>query len=471
MEKKRVVKFTDTTMRDGHQSLLATRMKIEHMLPMLEKIDNIGYHSLEVWGGATFDTTMRFLDEDPWERLQTIKKHCPKTPLQMLLRGQNIVGYRNYADDVLEKFIMYACKHGMNIFRIFDALNDVRNQEKAMEFVKKYGGHVQAVVCYSISPVHDVAYHVKQAKKLQERGADSVCIKDMAGIIAPGPAYDIIKGIKEETGLPVQLHTHYTSGMGSMAYLKAIEAGCDVVDTAISSLSVQTSQPAIETMVAALDSLGYETNIELPILKEIADYYKDVRKKYYRQFDLTNPFPDTNVLVYQVPGGMISNFLSQLQQANALDKLPEVLAEVPRVKADFGYPPLVTPSSQIVGSQAALNVLTGGRYKMATNEVKQYMRGYYGEPPAPVNEEVRKQIIGDDEVITCRPADLIEPELGKSKELVAAVMEKEEDIVSTAIFPNVAVPFLEKRLTEKTKVDFNIVRENSEDGNCKAYPT
>ncbi|MZP28354.1 pyruvate carboxylase subunit B [Heliobacterium undosum] len=466
---KRVIKFTDTTLRDSHQSLLATRMKIEDMLPILEKIDAIGYHSIECWGGATFDTTMRFLNEDPWERLWTIKKHC-KTPTQMLLRGQNCVGYKHYADDVLEAFIKYACEGGMDIFRIFDALNDVRNMEKAMEYTKKYGGHVQGVLCYTISEFHTTKYYVDMAKKLAERGADSICVKDMAGILTPGSAYEVVKEVKAAVGLPIQLHTHYTSGMGGMMYLKAIEAGCDVIDTAISSLALSTSQPACETMVATLESLGYETNLDLLKLKEIADYFKDVRKKY-SQFDLTDGTPDTNVLVYQVPGGMISNFLSQLAQQNALHKLPDVLAEVPRVREDFGYPPLVTPSSQIVGSQAALNVLLGERYKMATNEVKQYMRGFYGQPPAPVNEEVRRKIVGNDEVIHVRPADLIPPGMEEAKKGVASVMQKEQDVVTYAIFPNVALPFLEERLAKQTQVDFKIAKEGADDeGKVVTYP-
>ncbi|MCW2277404.1 pyruvate carboxylase subunit B [Heliophilum fasciatum] len=471
---KRVIKFTDTTCRDAHQSLLATRMKIEHILPIIEKIDAIGYHSLEVWGGATFDTTMRFLGEDPWERLWEIKKHC-KTPLQMLLRGQNCVGYKHYPDDVLEAFIKYACQGGMNIFRVFDALNDIRNMEKSFEYVKKYGGHNQAVLCFTTSPVHNVKYFVDMAKEVQKRGADSICIKDMAGIAKPADVAEVIRGIKNEMDIMIQVHTHYTSGMGAMMYLKAIEAGADVVDTAISSLSMSTSQPAVETMVAALEGLTdpqgryYETGLSQVKLKEIADYYADVRKEY-AQFDLTSGTPDTNVLVYQVPGGMISNFLSQLAQQNALDKLPEVLAEVPRVREDFGYPPLVTPSSQIVGAQAALNVLVGERYKIATNEVKQYMRGFYGKPPGFVNEEIRKKIIGDDEVITCRPADVIEPAMQEARNAVAAVMQKEEDVVTYAIFPNIALGFLEERLAKKTQVDFTLAKEGTENGKCVTYP-
>lgn len=473
---KRLVKFTDTTLRDSHQSLLATRMKLEDMIPILDKIDAIGYHSIEVWGGATFDTTMRFLNEDPWERLATIKKYC-KTPTQMLLRGQNVVGYKHYPDDILEHFVKYACKNGMDIFRVFDALQDVRNMEKAMEYVKVYGGHVQACIVYTISHIHTVDYYINEAKKLKERGADSICLKDMAGILAPQPAYEIISRLKAEVGLPVQLHAHYTSGMAAMTYMKAVEAGCDVIDTAISSLSLSTSQPACESMVAALEGLTvngvtYETGLDLVKLKEISDYFKDVRKKpFYKQFDLTDGTPDTNVLVYQVPGGMISNFLSQLAQQNALDKLPAVLDEVPRVREDFGYPPLVTPSSQIVGAQAALNVLVGERYKMATNEVKQMMRGFYGQTPGSVNEEVRKKIIGDDEVITCRPADIIPPGMEQAKKEIAAFMEKEEDVVSYAIFPQVAQKFLEERMAAKTNTDYQLAKQGEEDGKTVVYPS
>lgn len=441
---KRRVGITDTTLRDGHQSLLATRMKIEDMLPIVEEIDSMGFHSVEVWGGATFDSCIRFLNEDPWERLRVLKRHFKNTKLQMLLRGQNVVGYKHYADDVLDEFIRYSVSNGMDIFRIFDALNDVRNMERAMKMVKQEGGHVQATVVYTISPVHDYDFYMKTAEELQDLGADSICLKDMAGILSPYLAYEIIKGWKERLDIPVQLHAHYTSGMAAMAYLKAIEAGVDVIDCAISTMALQTSQPAIETMVASLEGSPYETNLELTKLNRMAEYFKEARKNY-TQFDSSSCSVDTNVLLYQVPGGMISNFVNQLKEQNALDKLPQVLAEVPRVREDFGFPPLVTPSSQIVGTQAAINIIVGARYMFATDEVKNYMRGFYGRPPAPVNEEVRKKIIGDEKPITVRPADLIDPELPKARELAAEYIQKPEDVVSVALFPQVAPEFLKQR--------------------------
>ncbi len=448
MGETRKVKITDTTMRDGHQSLLATRMRTEHMLPILEKVDQVGFQSIEMWGGATFDTCMRFLNEDPWERLRAIRYHMKNTKLQMLLRAQNVVGYKHYADDVLEEFVKRAVDNGMDIFRIFDALNDIRNMEKSIEYVKREGAHAQATVVYTISPVHDYDFYMRTGKELMELGVDSICLKDMAGILAPKPAYDIVKGWKENLGIMVQLHCHYSSGMAAMAYLKAAEAGVDVIDCAISSMSSQSSQPSIESMVCALQDTPYDTGLDIGLLSEIADYFKEVRTNY-TEFDNASCSPDTNVLIYQIPGGMISNFINQLKEQNALDKLPEVLAEVPRVREDFGFPPLVTPTSQIVGSQAAFNVIFGQRYAMATNESKMYMRGYYGRPPASVNEEVRKKIIGDEEPIECRPADLIEPELPSAKETCESYMEKPEDIVSVALFPQVAPQFLEDRMANK----------------------
>ncbi|MGQ9556979.1 MAG: oxaloacetate decarboxylase subunit alpha [Desulfurispora sp.] len=458
---KKPVRITDTTLRDGHQSLLATRMKLEHMLPIVEKIDDAGFYSAEVWGGATFDSCLRFLNEDPWERLRVLRRHFKKTRLQMLLRGQNVVGYKHYADDVLDEFIKYTVYNGLDIFRIFDALNDVRNMERAIRVVKQEGAHAQATVVYTISPVHDFDFYMRTAQELEQLGADSICLKDMAGILAPYPAYEIIKGWKERLSIPVQLHCHYTSGMASMAYLKAVEAGVDVIDCAISSMALQTSQPATESMVAALKDTPHDPGLDLALLSEIADYFKEVRK-HYAQFDNASTSVDTNVLQYQVPGGMISNFINQLKEQNALHKLPEVLAEVPRVRADFGYPPLVTPSSQIVGTQAAINVILGERYKMATNEVKNYMRGYYGRPPAPVNEEARKKIIGDEEPITCRPADLIEPELPKARQEAGPYMEKPEDVISVALFPQVAPQFLQERMAKKIKVDLELAAQGSE---------
>jgi len=442
-EIKRPVKITDTTLRDGHQSLLATRMKTEHMLPILEKIDQVGYHSLEVWGGATFDTMLRFCNEDPWERLRTIRKHC-KTKLQMLLRGQNIVGYKNYPDDVLTEFVKKTVYNGLDIFRIFDALNDVRNMQKAMEVAKKEGAHVQATCSYTISPVHNVEYFVKLAKTLEEMGADSICLKDMAGIVTPEAAYQIIKAWKENLKIPVQLHCHYTSGMASMAYLRAIQAGVDVIDCAVSTIALQTSQPAVEPMVVTLKETPWDTGLDLKKLVEIAQYIGEVRKEHYANFDLASKSVDVNVLLYQVPGGMMSNFYSQLRDQGALDRLNEVLEELPKTREDLGYPPLVTPTSQIVGIQAVFNVLFG-RWVVNSNETINYVRGYYGRPPAPVNPEVQKMIIGDEEPITCRPADLIESGLEEARKIAEPYMIQEEDVLTVAIFPEVGLEYLKKR--------------------------
>ena len=437
------VGITDTTLRDGHQSLLATRMKTEDMLPILEKHDAVGFRSLEMWGGATFDTSMRFCGDDPWERLKEIRRRV-KTPLQMLLRGQNVVGYRNYADDVLTEFIKRSAAYGMDIFRIFDALNDVRNLEKAMEVVVAEGAHAQPTVVYTISPVHDTAYFVKLAKTLEGMGAHSIAIKDMAGILAPYPAYEIVSAMKSAgVKVPIHMHCHYTSGMGSMAYLKAIEAGADVIDCAISSMALQTSQPAIEPMCAALQGTERDTGFDMKLLTEIAEYWKGVRDKYV-EFDVAGKSIDTNVMIYQIPGGMMSNFISQLDQQNALHRLPEVLEELPRCREDFGYPPLVTPTSQIVGTQSVLNVLFG-RYKMNTAETTQYMRGYYGKPPAAINEAVRKTIIGDEQPITCRPADMLEPELPAAREQAKDIAKNEDDILSYVIYPQVAPDFFKQR--------------------------
>ncbi|NLW25723.1 MAG: oxaloacetate decarboxylase subunit alpha [Clostridia bacterium] len=465
---KRYVGITDTTLRDGHQSLLATRMKTKDMLPIAEEMDEIGFYSLEVWGGATFDTCMRFLNEDPWERLKALRKAFKKTKLQMLLRGQNLVGYKHYADDVVEAFVAKAAEHGIDIFRIFDALNDVRNMQKAIEEVKKNKKHVQATISYTLGPIYDLDYYLDLGRKLKELGADSICIKDMAGILAPYAAYDLVKALKKEIGLPIQVHTHYTSGMGSMMYLKAVEAGADVIDTANSALALGTSQPATETMVAVLNEGPYDTGIDLNRLTGLAEYFKKVRKNY-AEFDVYKSGVDVNVLRYQVPGGMLSNFITQLSQQNAMDKFEEVLQEVPRVRADLGYPPLVTPSSQIVGSQAVLNVLMGERYKMVTNEVKNYMRGLYGQPPGKVNEEVRKKIIGDEEPITVRPADLIEPQMEQVRKEIGHLAETEEELLLYALFPQVAKPFLEDRAAGKWKVDLNIAAANHEEHGSVFY--
>jgi len=459
----RPVRITDTTLRDGHQSLLATRMRTEDMLPIIDKMDRVGFYSFEVWGGATFDSCLRFLGEDPWERLRTLRRAFKNSRLQMLLRGQNLVGYRHYPDDVVEAFVRKAVSNGLDIIRIFDALNDTRNMRKAIEVTKEAGAHVQATVVYTTSPIHTVDHFVEVARELAGMGADSICVKDMAGILDPYTAYTLVSRLKAEVGLPVQVHTHYTSGMASMALLKAVEAGADVIDTAISSLALGTSQPACETMVAALKGTPYDTGLDLDLLSEIAEYFREVRKKY-AEFDVAPPGVDTNVLRYQIPGGMISNFISQLSQQNALDRLGEVLDEVPRVREDLGYPPLVTPSSQIVGAQAVLNVLAGERYKMVTNEVRAYLRGLYGRPPGPVNEEVRRKIIGDEPLVDGRPADELEPGLPEARRLAAPYMEQEEDVISVALFPQVALKFLQERMARKTGVDYALAEEARKNG-------
>ncbi|MDO8617226.1 MAG: pyruvate/oxaloacetate carboxyltransferase [Dehalococcoidia bacterium] len=437
------VRITDTTMRDGHQSLLATRMRTEDMLPIAEQMDEAGFHSVEVWGGATFDTALRFLREDPWDRLRELKKRFRKTPLQMLLRGQNVVGYRHYADDVVEKFCELAVKNGMDIFRIFDALNDLRNLETAVRAVKKAGGHVQGTICYTISPVHTPDMFAAQAKQLEEMGSDSICIKDMAGLLHPYVAYEIVRSIKEVVKVPVQMHCHCTSGMAEMSYLKAAEAGLDVMDCALSTLSQGTSQPPAESMVATFQETQHDTGLNLEQLTHLADYFGEVRKKY-AAFE-GNVRLDAGVLLHQVPGGMISNLVSQLREQGAIDKLKDVLDEIPRVRKDMGYPPLVTPTSQIVGTQAVLNALFGQRYKQVTKESRAVVLGQYGQTPAPISAEVRKTIAPDAEPITGRPADGIEPELKKARAEAGGLARSEEDVVSYVLFPQVAREFLEWR--------------------------
>lgn len=469
MAKKRAPKLCDTSLRDAHQSLFATRMKTEDMLPILEKLDSVGYYSSEMWGGATFDTCMRFLNEDPWERLWTIRKHMKNTKLQMLLRGQNVLGYHNYPDDVVEAFVKAMVKGGIDIVRIFDALNDVRNMETAIRATKEAGAHAQGTVVYTISPVHDIPLYVRIAKDLVDLGVDSICIKDMAGLLTPYTAYELVKELKKAVSVPINLHCHYTSGMASMTYLKAIEAGMDIVDTASSPLALGTSQPPAESLVASLAGTPYDTGLDLEQLSEIAAYWRDVKKKYDK-FAAVSSGVDTNVLSYQIPGGMISNLASQLQQQGALDKYRDCLAEVPRVRKELGYPPLVTPTSQIVGTQAVFNVLMGERYKIVPKEVKDYMLGYYGRPPAEIDKEVQKKIIGNEEPITCRPADLIEPGLEKAKKAIARYVQKPEDILSYAIFPQVAENFLKERLAAKTKVDYNIAEAAEADGPQPYYP-
>lgn len=443
----RKIGITETVLRDAHQSLIATRMRIEEMLPILEQLDNVGYHSLEAWGGATFDSCLRFLNEDPWERLRVIRSKAKKTKLQMLLRGQNLLGYKHYADDVVEYFVQKAVANGMDIIRIFDALNDARNVEKSIKACKKEGGHAQATVCYTTSPAHTLELFVKDAKQLESMGADSICIKDMAGLLLPYAAYDLVKAIRENVKIPLALHTHYTSGAGSMTYLKAIEAGIDVVDCAISPLSMGTSQPPTETMVATLQNSGFDTGLDLNALSDIADYFRPLREKYIESGLLDQKVlgVDVNALKYQVPGGMLSNLVSQLKQSNAVNKYEEVLKEVPRVREDFGFPPLVTPTSQIVGTQAVLNVLMGERYKMVPKESKALVKGEYGKTPAPIPAEITKKILGEEQPITCRPADLIEPELDSIKAKIKDLMIQDEDVLSYALLPQVAETFFKNR--------------------------
>ncbi len=449
------VKITETILRDAHQSLVATRMTTEQILPIVEKLDKVGYNSLEAWGGATFDSCLRFLNEDPWERLRKIKDRAKNTPLQMLFRGQNILGYRHYADDIVEYFVEKSVDNGIDIIRIFDALNDVRNLQASIKAANKAKAHVQATVCYTISPVHNIESFTKLAKELEEMGASSICIKDMAGLLLPVAAYDLVKAMKETVKIPIQLHTHYTSGVASMTYLKAIEAGVDIIDCAMSPLSMGTSQPATEAMVAALQGTPYDTGYDLKLLTEIAEYFRPLREEYLSS-GLMNPKVmgvDVNTLLYQVPGGMLSNLVSQLKQAGKEDLLMDVLREVPEVRKDLGYPPLVTPSSQIVGSQAVFNVLSGERYKMITKETKGIVRGEYGQTPVPISDEIVKKIIGDEERITCRPADKIAPELDKLREEIKPYMEQEEDVLSYALFDNVATKFFEHRKAMKNKID------------------
>jgi len=444
---KNPLKITDTILRDAHQSQAATRMRIEDMLPACETLDKIGYWSLECWGGATFDSCMRFLNEDPWERLRTLKKAMPNTKLQMLLRGQNILGYKHYADDVVEQFCKKSILNGIDVVRIFDALNDPRNMEAAMKFVKEYGGICEAAISYTISPVHNEDYFVKLAMQLEKMGADVICIKDMANLLLPYDAYSLVKKMKENVSLPIHLHTHNTTGTGDMTYLMAAQAGVDIVDCALSPLANGTAQPATESLVATLKGTDRDTGLDLGLMSDAAAHFRTVAAKLKASGDLDPKVlnVDTNTLLYQVPGGMLSNLISQLKQAKAEDKYYEVLAEIPRVRKDFGYPPLVTPTSQIVGSQAVLNVISGQRYKVFTKESKGLLKGEYGALPAEVNEEVRKMAIGDEEVITCRPADLIENELPKYVEETKGIAKCEEDVLSYALFPQVASKFFETR--------------------------
>ena len=442
------IKITDTTLRDGHQSLWATRMRTEDMLPVAELMDGIGFHSMEVWGGATFDVCLRFLNEDPWERLRALKVRLKKTPLQMLLRGQSLVGYQHYPDDVVEAFVKKSVENGIDIIRVFDALNDIRNLETSIRAAKKAGAHVQAAVVYTVSPVHTTDHYIETATELARIGADSICIKDMAGLLTPYTAFDLVKLLREKVGLPVQLHSHYIGGLAVGTYLKAAEAGVDVIDTASVPLAFGPSQPPVETVVRALKNTPYDTGLSLGKLFEMARYFEKLRQDLGQERGVTR-INDMRVFEHQVPGGMITNLITQLEEQKALNKLPEVLKEIPRVREEFGYPPLVTPTSQIVGTQAVLNVLSGERYKLIPGEVRSYAQGLYGRPPAPMDEGIKAKLLGDREEYSCRPANLLEPRMQKVREEARGMAETEEEFLIYAMFPQIATKFFENRKKQK----------------------
>lgn len=445
------LQITDTTLRDAPQSLIATRMRTRDMTPIAEKLDKVGFFSLEMWGGATFDACIRFLNEDPWDRLRELRSKIKNTRLQMLLRGQNIVGYRHYADDVLKEFIRLSVKNGIDIFRVFDALNDIRNMEPAILIAKEHGAHVQGTMCYTTSPVHTIESFAKLAAELEGLGCDSICIKDMAGLISPAAATDLVKAIKRKVKVPLDLHSHCSSGMAPMSYYAAVQAGCDIVDTAFSAFSWGTSQPPTESTVAAFKGTPHDSGLDLEQLYEIGEFFAGLAATYRPLLTAEATRPSVNVLLHQIPGGMLSNLVSQLKEQNALGRLEEVLLEVPKVRQDLGYPPLVTPTSQLVGTQAVLNVLSGARYKRVTEEVKNYFLGQYGRPPAPVSEQVRKAVIGEEKPITVRPADLLKPELEKLKAeaLKQGILNKEEDLITYALYPQVALKFLKGEAKEE----------------------
>lgn len=441
------IRFMETILRDGQQSQIATRMPIEDMVPILETLDSCGYESLEVWGGATYDSCLRFLNEDPWERLRTIRSHVKSTKLQMLLRGQNLLGYHNYADDIVESFVKKSVENGIDVLRIFDALNDTRNLTTSIRAAKEAGGEVQAAICYTTSEVHTIRYFVSLVNEMERAGADSICIKDMAGVLTPDVAYELVSEIKNATSLPLELHTHGTAGIAQMTLLKAVEAGADIIDTCMSPLAEGTSQPCSESMAIALEGLGYDTGLDLGPMEEVAKALLPVRDGFLAS-GVLNPKVlgvDPKALLYKVPGGMLSNLLNQLKEMHIEDRYGEVLAEVPRVRADMGYPPLVTPLSQMVGTQAMMNVISGERYKIVPSEIRDYVHGMYGRPPVSISKEIREKIIGDDEVITCRPADLIEPQMPKLREEISQYARSEEDVLSYALFPEQARDFLGRR--------------------------
>ena len=441
------LKITETSLRDGHQSLIATRLTTDEILPILSEMDNAGYYALEVWGGATFDTCLRYLNEDPWERLRKIRANVKNTKLQMLTRGQNLLGYKNYPDDIVERFLKNAIFEGIDIVRVFDALNDIRNIKSSIDIIKSEGAHCQCAISYSTSPVHTKEYFIKLIKDFENAGADSICIKDMSGILLPYDAYYLIKSIKQTTNLPIEFHTHCTGGIGEMSVLKAVEAGVDIVDVAISPLSSGTSQPATESLASTLKDTERDPKLNMQRLNNIAEYFKTVVKKYEddKTFNIKVLMTEPKTLLYQIPGGMLSNMLVQMKSLNALDKYEEVLAEVPIIRKELGYPPLVTPMSQMIGAQAVFNAISGGRYKIIPTEVKNYVRGLYGRPAAPISDEIKKLIIGDEEVITIRPADLLGDGYEKFRQEIGYLAESEQDVLSYALFPQVAKDFFEKR--------------------------
>ena len=453
--KKKPVGITETILRDAHQSQIATRMTTEQMLPIIDKMDQVGYHSVECWGGATFDACLRFLKEDPWERLRKLRDGFKHTKLQMLFSGQNILGYRHYADDVVEYFVQKSIANGIDIIRIFDAFNDLRNLETSVKACKKEGGHAQIALCYTLGEAYTLDYWKEIAKRIEEMGADSICIKDMAGLLVPYEAEELVKALKASTKLPIQLHTHYTSGVASMTYMKAVEAGCDIIDTAMSPFALGTSQPATEVMCETFRDTPFDTGLDQKLLAEIADYFRPIQEEALKSGLLNPKVLGVNIktLMYQVPGGMLSNLVSQLKDAHAEDKYYDVLEEIPRVRKDFGEPPLVTPSSQIVGTQAVLNVLMGERYKMITKESKALLHGEYGQTVKPFNPEVQKKACGDETPITCRPADLLKPELKEMEKEMARYKQQDEDVLSYALFPQVAVDFFKYREAQQEKVD------------------
>ena len=467
MAEKKPLKITETVLRDAHQSLIATRMTTEQMLPIVDKMDKIGYHAVECWGGATFDASLRFLKEDPWERLRKLRYGFKNTKLQMLFRGQNILGYNHYADDVVEYFVQKSIANGIDIIRIFDCLNDLRNLETAVKAANKENGHAQIALSYTLGDAYTLDYWKDMAKRIEDMGAKSLCIKDMAGLLVPAKATELVQALKESVEIPIDLHTHYTSGVASMTYMKAVEAGCDIIDTAISPFSMGTSQPATEVMVEAFKGTEYDTGLDQAKLAEIADYFRPMREDALKSGLMNTKVLGVNIqtLRYQVPGGMLSNLVSQLKEMGQEDKYEQVLEEVPRVRKDFGEPPLVTPSSQIVGTQAVLNVVSGERYKMVTKESKKLLSGQFGQTVKPFNPEVQKKCIGDEKPITCRPADLIKPQLADIEKEMAQYKQQDEDVLSYALFPQVATEFFKYREAQQNKVD-----ASAADTETKAYP-